>query len=57
LVADHADHVDELLGAHFAGALDPVECDLVHRHLELCARCRNSAVDVIEVLAALALIE
>ncbi|MFG1605278.1 zf-HC2 domain-containing protein [Actinoplanes sp. NPDC049265] len=57
MVADHADHVDELLGAHFAGALDPVESDAVHRHLEICAGCRDSADEVIEVLAALALIE
>jgi hypothetical protein len=50
-------HVEEeLLGLHFMDALQPAQSDEIHRHLEACAECRGKADDVIETVAALALL-
>jgi Putative zinc-finger len=51
------DHVEEeLLGLHFLGELDPAHSDVIHQHLQGCATCRAGADEVVETLAALALL-
>jgi len=50
-------HVDqELLGLHYMDALDPAQSDVIHRHLEECSACRAQADEVIDTVAALALL-
>ncbi|MEU4397144.1 zf-HC2 domain-containing protein [Micromonospora orduensis] len=50
------DHVTDLLGPHYMGALDPADSDAVDRHLRDCAQCRVTAREVCDVVAALALL-
>ncbi|WP_433385963.1 zf-HC2 domain-containing protein [Micromonospora sp. KLBMP9576] len=50
------EHVTDLLGPHYMGALDPADSDVVDRHLRDCAQCRAAAGEVCEVVAALALL-
>jgi anti-sigma factor RsiW len=50
-------HVDpETLGLHYMDALDPAESDTIHRHLEECPACQARAEEVIDTVAALALL-
>jgi hypothetical protein len=50
-------HVDqEMLGLHYMDALDPAQSDVIHRHLEECSVCRAQADEVIDTVAALALL-
>jgi hypothetical protein len=50
-------HVDqELLGLHYLDALDAAQSDVIHQHLESCATCRAKADEVIDTVAALALL-
>jgi hypothetical protein len=50
-------HVDqELLGLHYMDALDPAQSDVIHQHLEECSACRAQADEVIDTVAALALL-
>lgn len=50
-------HVDqELLGLHYLDALDPAESDVIHQHLEQCPACQAQADEVIDTVAALALL-
>ncbi|MFI7539814.1 zf-HC2 domain-containing protein [Actinoplanes sp. NPDC049599] len=56
-IIDSGAHVhQELLGLHFMDALDPAESDVIHRHLEDCPACRARADEVIDTVAALALL-
>jgi hypothetical protein len=56
-IIDSDAHVDqELLGLHYMDALDPAQSDVIHRHLEECATCRAQADEVVEAVAALALL-
>ena len=51
------DHVTDLLGPHYMGALEPADSDVVDRHLRDCAQCRAAAREVCDVVAALALLD
>ncbi|GGK78720.1 zf-HC2 domain-containing protein [Mangrovihabitans endophyticus] len=51
-----SEHVTGLLGLYHLGELSAYEAAGVRSHLAACAACRNSAVDVCGVLAALALL-
>ncbi|HWS32529.1 MAG TPA: hypothetical protein VN408_07275 [Actinoplanes sp.] len=50
-------HVDEqLLGLHYMDALDPAESDVIHQHLQACPECHARAEEIIDAVAALALL-
>jgi hypothetical protein len=50
-------HVDEqLLGLHYMDALEPAESDVIHQHLLACPECQAKADEVVDVVAALALL-
>ncbi|MDQ0369933.1 zf-HC2 domain-containing protein [Catenuloplanes indicus] len=49
--------VTELLGAYYMDALPIEQGDEIERHLAECARCRETADEVIELVATLALVE
>jgi hypothetical protein len=51
-------HVEEeRLALHYTEVLDPAESDLIHRHLLGCEACQAKADEVVETLAALALLD
>ncbi|MEO3770661.1 hypothetical protein [Micromonospora sp. B9E7] len=47
---------EERIALHYLGALDPGRSELIHRHLQVCARCRALADEIVETVAALALL-
>ncbi|MEU5785992.1 hypothetical protein [Micromonospora lupini] len=47
---------EERIALHYLGVLDPGESELIHRHLRVCACCRAHADDIVETVAALALL-
>ncbi|MFG1885229.1 hypothetical protein [Micromonospora sp. NPDC049102] len=48
---------EEQLVLHYLGALDPGRSDLIHRHLQVCACCQAHADEIVETVAALALLD
>ena len=49
-------HVTELLGLYYLDTLGPAEGALIEAHLPECAQCREMADQVIDTVAALALL-
>ncbi|MET8280529.1 hypothetical protein [Micromonospora sp. NPDC005174] len=47
---------EEQLVLHYLGALDPARSDLIHCHLLVCACCQAHADEIVETVAALALL-
>ncbi|MFE9191953.1 hypothetical protein ACFYL6_20315 [Micromonospora sp. NPDC007208] len=47
---------EEQIVLHYLGALDPGQSELIHRHLQVCAGCRALADEIVETVAALAML-
>ncbi|MGV9210260.1 hypothetical protein ACTFTM_00175 [Micromonospora sp. RB23] len=47
---------EEQLVLHYLDGLDPVQSELIHRHLQVCACCQARADEIVETVAALALL-